>query len=677
MQYQRCGSRVLLVSAVLAGVSLAYVSTALSQDDRWVDRLCERSPLSIRLPAVASIWTEIERTKQNLRLMNLDPGVFDWLSAQSEKWFGLNVLDASSLKKAGIELNHPWALVAHSTGPILVLGTTNTRQFAQTIANSLTSATGVKTKTKERSTPFGSLLTILLDGTPRLAIAAVNGAKQTTLVGAVESVEGILNDISNGPPPPAVADPALRFSFSIRFDEFAAMISEPELADGLERCDLGVYANGLRYDVRGGCSLKPMITNFTDLFVPVFKDPTRQTRFLSELPKDPVSVVRLLIPTDAVKQLMVNTGVWTPETRQEAADSLGFDIETDVLDVFLGDITWIVPSGLADLRLEMTVADAGRAEKFLRHVLEIDESPNNPTIQTTSKRVGDILVYDTQLVFPDEEDWISPRFYWSFRDGRLVVGLTERSVLQPAGESVGQFAQTFPDVAAKLENPSTFFVYQRTEDGASSLLSPVKLIRNQFAPDLRKLIAFVDVVALAMDQSLYGWAEISFRPGGVDLTGSGESVEIDPEQDDSSAAGAYAAALKEIYAGEIYSGKQKLLTIADRFPGSRQALRAQRALFSASSLYGYYQAISAAVTVPWLAALFTNQGSVFESVTETSTNIGDPCVLWAQNVCYYRGNKSKDCEKGRKLLKQQKPNTVRKKTELEKCALQLYQMRGY
>lgn len=669
---------VLLPLAAWTALFWGAANAAWSKDHRWVDHLCTRSPMVIRVPSVTPFWQELEQTKQNLRLMNLDPGIFDWISAQSTKWLGLDILDAQSLKKAGVELDHPWALIAHSTGPVLVLGTTNPRLFAKTIAGSVASATGVKARVKEKSTNFGQISTILTNGEARIAIAAVKGAENTTLVGMVDSVEGILADlVGSSPPPSGTSDPALRFSFSLRFDEFATMVSEPGLADGLQQCDFGVYAAGSRYDVRGNCSLKPMVSQFTDLFVPIFKDSTRQTRFLSELPKDPVSIVRLLLPTDGVKQLMVNTGLWTPEARQEAADSLGFDLETDVLDVFWGDVTWIVPTGLADLRIEMTVADAGRAEKLLLHVLDVDDSPRGPKVQTTSKRIRDVQVFETRMVLPSEDDWISPRFYWSFRDGRLVLGLTEHSVLPPVDDSIGQFSQTYPDVASRLSTPSTFFAYQRSEDGASSLLSPVKLIRNQFGAETRQLLAFVDIVALAMDQSLYGWAEVMIQPGAIELSGSGESVEMDSTREETFVAGAYAAALNEIYAGEIYSGKQKLMAIVDRFPESRQAIRAQRALFAGSSIYAYYQAISAAVTVPWLMTLFREGGTSAGLAAELSQDLSDPCILWAQNVCYYRGTKSKECGKGRKMLKQSKTAKPRSKSEIEKCALQLYEMRGY
>ena len=636
-----------------------------------------------------SALTSLDDLRATLRAVGLQDEGFRWLSEQSKKELGVDLLDKSALTAAGIDLSRGFAfyrIPQNPYDPVVAIGVANEGALVDTVAELAERAERQKFKAKKKKqgsttihsftgeNGYGGFMVCVRDG---VAFLGSNDQALAFVVNGAFSQRGLS---SRFPDEGASVDVGV-------WVDFAGAAADTNDSDLRSFGTMGVSELWARYQIlddrislAANATLQPMVSGFLKHLAPRYSDESRQTAALRSLPATTSTVMRLLVPTDGITALLEQTGALSPEVRADLTRELGFDIKDDVLDVFLGDMTLIVPQGLSDLRLELSVQDAGKAQKLISTLLQKANAARGVGVRTEERDVSGITVHETVVTFDDRDAYIAPRFYWTFQGGRLVAGLTERAVTVSASKQDSGFVGGLTNALARdrLLTPSTFASFGRVDDYLLSLHDVMAVVRNMLRGDALPATDLFDVPVLLLDRMVDSAVVLDIDAKKVALVAEATMLQLAPGASDATAAGAYTAALVRLYTGNVEQATRDLVEVARRFPDTPYGQKADRAVFSGSSILSLY-ALAAPVMGAGMFFALRAPSYSDEAVTMAAPKAvaapADPCVAWARDVCYYTGPESKECKKAEKILA--KPDKKFSKKEQSQCALELYKMRGY
>jgi hypothetical protein len=204
------------------------------------------------------------------------------------------------------------------------------------------------------------------------------------------------------------------------------------------------------------------------------------------------------------------------------------------------------------------------------------------------------------------------------------------------------------------------------------------ILRNMLRDDARPFTDLLDVPVLLLDRTTDSALVADMSATSIDLRAELTMVPLAPGAPVSTAAGAYTAALQTIYGGSLEQGLRAMAEVARTFPDTPYGRKADRAVFATSGLMGLYAVAAPGMMMSAMLAMRSydyTEPAMAQMATPTPANPPDPCVAWARDVCYFKGHDSADCAKAEKIL--QKPDKKFSAKERSKCALDLYDMRGY
>lgn len=675
------------VATLVLMAALLAAPAARAEGATLFDVAPDDAKLVVYVRDLDSALGAIDDLRATLRVMGLGDEGFQWLAAESRKTLGVDVLDRKALSAAGVDLARGVAMyrLPHANGPdpVIAFGVSDEGALTEQVRDLAGRLDGTKFKMKKRKEGPATVYeyrgehdwqTFQITVRDGFAFAGGPGAPHdfvirgafmgSTLAGRFPD-EGALVDAG------------------VWFDVAGAAVAsgdhdlqEMAMAVGEITGRLTVSHDLIRYDARA--TVAPMAQTFLKHLAPRHVDEARQTAALRSVSRDR-GAVRFLIPTDGIVALLEQTGVLSPELRAQARTELGFDIKDDLLDVLLGDMTFVGSGGLSDLRVEMAVRDAGHMEKTVRQVLALIEKQAHLTVNTQTIDHG----FETTFVNNGPDAWLTPRMFWGFVGGRLVVALSPRGLADAAAPADGgALAQaTLPLARERIGTPATVSSWSTVGESLTSTHDLMTVVRNLLSEEAAGWIDIFDVASLLMDRATESAMVLDLGGDVIRLQGEVGLLALAPGAPTSEPAGAYTHALQTLYSGATRQGLREMGDLARTFPDTPYGHKADAAVYSSGSLMSMY-----ALVAPMSSAMFwlsardydapypqVDQQAVAAPVATVA--VTDPCIAWARDVCYYQGSDSKDCKKAEKILA--KPDRKSSKAEKRQCALDLFEMRGY
>ncbi|GMV38862.1 MAG: hypothetical protein AMXMBFR64_05780 [Myxococcales bacterium] len=625
----------------------------------------------------------IDELRATLRAVGLGDEGFRWLAETSKREVGIDLLDRKALGAAGLDLSRGAAMYRLPGGqrqPVFAVAVSGEKAFADTTADMAGRMFRSKAKAKKRSQGGATFHELTGDDEwDRMTFAVRDGfaffgpddqALEFVATGAFLQAAAAGRFPDEGD--------AIDVGLWVDFAGAAATTQDYDVrqlgasvGDLVARFQVG--SSGIRYAASAsvGSALQPFLKHLE----PRFSDEARQTAVLGALKPGRGGIVRLLIPTDGLVALLEQTGALAPELRAEIRRELGFDLKDDLLDVLLGDLSVVTPHGLSDMRLEMSVRDAGAMEKTVRKLLELADADRHLTVTTRAVDAG----FETTFQGDGRDAWFAPRICWGFVGGRLVVALTPRGLaLAATKDGVGLAAVTSPLARAHLTQPATLFAWSPVDNALFGLHDVVSVVRRMVSEEASGWIDLFDVLSLWLDQATESALVLRLDGQKMELTGEIGLLRLAPGAPESTPEGAYTAALALVYSGAVEDGLRALGQVALRFPETPYGRKADGAVYSSGSVLGMY-----AMAAPLMSsAMYLTMARAYEPApAEWSPPVAaapapsDPCLVWARDVCYYKGADTKECKKAEKLLAA--PTKKASKAERRQCALDLFEMRGY
>lgn len=629
----------------------------------------------------------IDDLRATMRAMGLGDEGFRWLAEQSRKELGIDVLDRKALTAAGLDLAKgamfvrlPYSPVHQ---PVLVFGVGDEKALSEEVRDLAGRAEGAKLTVKKRKEGGATIY---------------DYKGENEWQGFQLSVRDGFGFIGpRGEPHAFVADGAFTANpISGRFPDQGALIDAGFWFDAAgAAADTGdlelrqmagvvgeitgrltVTHDLVRYDARA--TVGGMAQPFLKHLAPRFADEARQTAALRSMARDG-GAVRLLVPADGIVALLEQVGALSPELRAEAKKELGFDFKDDLLDVLMGDVTFVADGGVSSLRAELSVRDAGRAEKTVRQILDLIEREGGIQVATRAVDHGN----ETTFVNDGRDAWFTPRIFWGFVGGRLVVSLSAGALADAAapGDGAAIAQATLPLARERLTTPATLLSWSVVSDSLSSLHDVMAIVRSMLSQEAAGWLDFYDVATLFLDRATESAMVLDLGADTIRLQGEVGLLALAPGAPVTEPAGAYTHALQTLYTGATRKGLRELGDLARAFPDTPYGRKADGALYASSSVLTMYAMLAPAMSgMMWVFAA-RSYAEPYEVKAEAVappppvTTPADVCMAWARDVCYYKGADSKDCKKAEKLLA--KPDKKSSRAEKQKCALELYEMRGY
>jgi hypothetical protein len=636
----------------------------------------------------------IDDVRALLRYVGLGDEGFAWVSEQSKAELGFDALDRKSLAAAGYDLSRGVALFVQ--GPrddawSLVVGVADEKAFLATTEKAIAKMADKKVKTKKASEAGGTSYTLSPGNEEPLHVYVKDGLAWMGLGDGVRYAKGGQAGSAPSPFPPTGAKLDMGAHFDV--EALARESGDADLADLATFARSGwfrVLQQEGRFSTEGRLEAAEASRDILAKLVPRYVDAPRQTAVLRSLRADPSVIFRMLWPVQGMHQLLEENGLLDPQELESIRKDTGVDLVEDVFKVFLGDMTFVAPTGVADLRLEMTVSDSDRAEKVVRAMFDALADELRVETAALPNQPG---AYRTTLRDEGPEEWIAGKLYWTVREGRLVFGLTADSVAIPsyAGET---FTGTEHGAIAKgqLEDPSFVFLYVRGDDALSGMHGVLAVARELLGTDALPFTDLLDVPLLMGDIYLHTAMAFDLDADGASFVGETSYLPLTPDPAPGSAMSAFGESLKTLYAGHVESARRAWLALREAHRGTPYGLRAERNLVSESSMMTLYAlltpTLAAGAASRWMMGgaaapyspdeAYPTEPYVDDAVEATPAapvDPLDPCLAWAENACYYKGAESDECKKANRTLAGTKKKFSKK--EQQKCALDLYEMRGW
>lgn len=628
----------------------------------------------------------IDELRSTMRAMGLGDEGFRWLGETSKKELGLDLLDRKALGAAGLDLARGLAMYRMPKGgafqPVVAIAISGEKAFIDMLTDLMSRTNRTTFKAKKRKQGGATLYEMTGEHDwDRFFVAARDGyaffspdaqALDFVATGAFlqSSVAGRFPDEGD----------AIDMGLWIDFAGAAANGTNVELqqisaatSDLVARIQVGDA--GVRYSA--SASVGTMLQPFLKHLQPRFSDEARQTAANGTLTRGGGGIARMLIPTDGVVALLEQLGALSPELRAEVRKEIGFDLKDDLLDVLMGDITMVTPHGLSDMRLELSVRDAGAMEKTVRKLLDLVDADRGVTVVTRQVDKG----FETVFQGEGRDAWFAPHIYWGFVGGRLVIALTPRGMaLAGPKDGAGLSVVTSPLARQHLAMADTFVAWSPVDNSLLGVHDIVSVVRHMLSDEASGWLDLFDVASLLLDRTTDSTLVLHMDGQKIELRGEMGMLALAPSAPATTPEGAYTRALQLVYDGAVEQGMRALGDVARSFPDSPYGRKADGAVYSSGSAMAMYAMAAPMMSMATYFMIAESaepypEAVAVEAATPVAAMPTDPCLAWARDVCYFKGSDSKECKKADKILA--KPDKKFSKTERRQCALDLYEMRGY
>lgn len=639
---------------------------------------------------LAPLYQEIEEIRALLRFFGLGDEGFSMLSELSRTHLGIDVLDASAVAKAGVDLSRGAAFYFWADPEpqaCVIFGASDAGTLTKSVTGWLERAEGQRRKANKSSQHGGTFVTLQgSDGLqPDLALFVRDGLAHFGPATSLGYVGAGAASTGGGSAP---SGSHVEFGMWLDAETAANVVPDPEIHEisGIVRSfSLRVWSSAEGLHIDGEAAAGPHIKGLLGKMTPSYRDAARQTALFREQGAPPAFAARVFFPLRGLFDWLREQGELGDEDLAEFKAELGLDLEQDIVDVLLGDFTIIAPTGLADCRIEASVSEPGKAKKVLLSLLgDISKpggapakgAPGPPPLLRTLELERD--QYVTEVHIEDIEDWFLPRIFWTFRGGRLLVGLAPTAledVKRPSAAAIEW--TTAPGVRRQLERPSLVYVYGSGSDIYASLQDLIAVVRQMFGPNLAAIMDIFDVPMLVAAMTLSAEQMVDLDQDGIRLQGSSTLLTLNPAAPAGSAPGDFAAALKLLYAGRVQDARRHMHAVAERYPDTPEGRRADGYAFGHSSVLLLYAFLGPAVAGSLMyRAMAESPAYDTEAVLPVEPPPpADPCLAWAELACLYKGDASKECKRAETY--RNRKNGKFSEKERKQCALDLYEMRGY
>lgn len=642
---------------------------------------------------VESALTSLDEVRGWMRFLELGDEGFTRLSELSREHLGMNVMDPASLREAGIEPNRGAAFFFYATPEpqaVLVFGASDADRLVRTVDRFAKSAVNDRyamTKSKRSGGTYASWASTG-GGPPDIALLVRDSL---AFLGPAESIGYALGGVSPAAPPLPFAPVAGSLHVGMWFDleETARITGERDLHNlsHLAR-NLAMVAWNDEAGVHMEAELEASedIRSILSSIQPAYRDQEQQTLVFRELHSTPAVLFRLFVPLTGLYDTVVAQAGLTERDFAEFRKEIGVDLKRDIVDVFLGDMTIVAPTGLGDLRVEFCTADAGRARDTLLKLLGGLSEPDAPlpvlewrdTHVRTLRHGSDAFV--TEVRDGASADAMVVRVFWGFHAGRLRVALTPGALAPPTVKRSGggEPWQATPLIAAELQTPSTVFAFMDASDLLAGYQDVIAIVRQMLSRDAAAIADIFDLAMLSSAVQLRSTTRGRLDESGLRFQAETQHFALTPEAPEGTAAGDFVRSLRELYRGHLEFAQRGMLAVSTNYPGTPEGIRAERYAFANGSAMGLWAASMMVVgSLSWsrLGAASVEYPDEAAPMAVTEPEARDVCLVWADLVCVYEGDGSKGCARGRKLAgrKSQKFS----KAERQRCALELFELRGY
>lgn len=622
------------------------------------------------------VFAEIDELRATLRWLGLGDEGFAALSELSKTELGVDLVSAKAVTAAGFDLSRGAALFfggGADPEATVVLGVSEESAFVSTVSRLIELTSGRKPKVKKQKQGSGTTV------------------EWSNEDGGVEVAAHLRGGLATMGPPAALgyavaggagAGPVTPFPDAGAGIDIGMWVDVARLAALTQDADVQAFAqvvtegwirategtDGLRVD--GRVSLTGSGRELVASMAPKYSDAAKQGAVFNEMLTPPVALFRAMLPLRAMASLLEREGALTPEVIEEVRKREGIDLRADIFDLFLGDITFVMPTGAADMRLEFAVSDPARAEKLVNTLWSRIAAPqyegatSDTRVETIRANEGHFI---TRFLTDDWAEFFVPTVHWGFRGGRLILGLAPAALSAPS--SGGPSFVSSSDLEAvrrQLNKPSALFFYTAEGDPFSGMQDLWALIRAQLGRKAAPFSDLIDVylVHLALTRESVTVAELDEQ--GLGISSELRALRLGRSDGPDTPSGAYAASLRMLFGGRPEVARRAWSDVAARYPDSPEGKRAERALHSANSLVWLYNGFVLGGFFMFSQVAARSEAPV---VLPAEPQGATPCEALANRLCWENGDSDSRCVQARKRLAKKAGPTQR---EQEKCAYELF-----